>query len=554
MKWFQGEGDKGKRAIAVLRLLGYFDRPASADCLAALRQVPAIPDLTEALVGMSEADWDFVLKWLADAKLLSVNRDAAGKLLSLDTHPLLREYFSLKLRNEHSDAWQVGHRRLFEHLCTITEEKDQPTLEDLQPLYQAVAHGCQGGLQLEACNRVYMDRIQRGTGSEGFYSTNKLGAFGADLEAVAGFFEQPWSRLAPTLAENCQAWLLGQAAVCLHALGRLGEAVEPMRAGLEMSVTQNDWESASVRAGNLSELELTLGEVAAAVKHAEQSVAYADRNGDPFQRMINRTILACTLCEAGRRVQAEARFREAEAMQAKFQPQYPLLYAVQGFRYCDLLLLAAERSAWACTVGLTSARGPTTLRDTLGRRSQVKTALRSCRAVAERAARMFEWRVPGDSVLEMALDHLTLDRAALYASILDPRDGRRLTAAAHVTSAVDGLRDAGQQQFLPHGLLTRAWLRCTANLRTGPESAQADLDEAWETAKSGPMPLLLADIHLHRARLFHAVTPYPWATDLDGGSRGPKDDLAAARRLIEKHSYWRRREELEDAEEAAKQW
>ena len=40
----------------------------------------------------------------------------------------------------------------------------------------------------------------------------------------------------------------------------------------------------------------------------------------------------------------------------------------------------------------------------------------------------------------------------------------------------------------------------------------------------------------------------------DGKARGPKDDLAAARKLIEQCGYWRRKEELEDAEEAAKNW
>jgi len=58
------------------------------------------------------------------------------------------------------------------------------------------------------------------------------------------------------------------------------------------------------------------------------------------------------------------------------------------------------------------------------------------------------------------------------------------------------------------------------------------------------MPLFLADIHLYRARLFRNVTPYPWES--------PQHDLAEARRLIEKHGYWRRKEELEDAEAAAK--
>jgi hypothetical protein len=38
------------------------------------------------------------------------------------------------------------------------------------------------------------------------------------------------------------------------------------------------------------------------------------------------------------------------------------------------------------------------------------------------------------------------------------------------------------------------------------------------------------------------VKPYPW--------KSPQADLAEARRLIEKHGYWRRKEELEDAEKA----
>jgi hypothetical protein len=56
------------------------------------------------------------------------------------------------------------------------------------------------------------------------------------------------------------------------------------------------------------------------------------------------------------------------------------------------------------------------------------------------------------------------------------------------------------------------------------------------------MKLFLADIHLHRARLFFRVKPYPW--------KSRQDDVAEARKLIEQCGYWRRKEELEDAERA----
>jgi hypothetical protein len=109
---------------------------------------------------------------------------------------------------------------------------------------------------------------------------------------------------------------------------------------------------------------------------------------------------------------------------------------------------------------------------------------------------------------------------------------------------VSGLRRAGTQDFLPRGLLTRAWLRSLTGRATGPDSARSDLDEAWEIAERGSMPLHLADIHLYRARLFFHAKPYPW--------QSPEHDLAEARRLIFKHGYLRRKEELEDAESALK--
>ena len=93
--------------------------------------------------------------------------------------------------------------------------------------------------------------------------------------------------------------------------------------------------------------------------------------------------------------------------------------------------------------------------------------------------------------------------------------------------------------YVPRGLLSRAWLRCLDGDTAG---AHADLDEAWQIAERGPMRLHMADIHLHRARLFFCEKPYPWTS--------PKADLAAAEELINKCGYHRRDEELADAKKA----
>jgi len=528
--------------VAVLRLLGFFDRPAEEKLLAALRQVdePALSSenrggrriftqsrvprngkggspLTAPLHDLSETSWRRVLRRLSDLRLIDI---PAGPAATIDAHPLLRECFAEQVRTQFPAAWQAGHRRLFEVLCSTTEHRPA-TLAGLQPLYQAVAHGCLAGLHQQTLEEVYIERILRGTEADGFYSTRKLGAIGADLGAVARFFVVPWTTLEPSLAPAAQAWLLNDAAFHLRALGRLTEATEPMRAGLAAAAEQSEWNNAAARAGNLSELELTRGEIAAAVAVGEQAVTYADRNAEAFRQLATRTVLADALHQAGRCAEARDLFEDAEARQAAWQPEYPRLFSLPGFRYCNLLLTEAESAAWQRW-----------LRGEPGSGETLAAAVAACEAVGERARQTLAWVTAQNWLLDIALDHLTLARATLYkadfALPIPPPTHQ------HITAAVEGLRAAGDVSRLPHGLLTRAWLRC---LSVDEAGGRADLEEAWEIAKRGPMPLFQADVLLTRARLFRDRTA-----------------LAEARRLIEKHGYGRRLEELADAETAAGGW
>ncbi len=414
-RYFEAEGEKGRRQLAVLRLLGLFDRLASAECLAALRNPPTIEGLTKPIVSLSDALWRTSLRYLADRGLAVLQKEG-----SVDAHPLIREYFAGQLLRENPNAWRDAHGRIFDFLKDGTPQFPD-TLSGLQPLYQAVYHGCQAGRYEEARAGVYRDRILR---RAEFFSINKLGAFGADLGAIACFFAKPWIRLDPSLSAAAQAWLLTEAASRLRSLGRLREAVEPMRAGLEGVSTNQRWKNAAVSASNLSELDLNLGDVKAAVAHAEQSVAFAERSGDAFHRISKRATLADARHQAGEEEAARALFCEAERLQAEWQPHYPLLYSTQGFQYCDVLLARAELAA--------------------GTRPDVRTSGRQeeCAEVERRTLRMIEWRVSGDPLLDISLDHLCLGRARFYREILAGAPSS--ASGVDIEKAVVGLRAAGQ--------------------------------------------------------------------------------------------------------------
>jgi len=536
-KWLQ------PREMQVLRLIGLFDRAAPGDAVAALRREPAIAGLTDEVVELADEDWKWSVGVLRDNGLLAGVDENDPE--ALDAHPLVREYFGERLREEDEDAWRAGHARLYEHYKEAAPDLPD-TLPEMLPLYAAVVHGCRAGRVQEALAEVYWRRIQRGTES---YSTKKLGAIGAELTALAAFFDHPWDRPSAQLSEVVRAWLLNEAGFDLRALGRLAEAVEPMRAGLELLKADEDWKQAAASASNLSELTLTLGAVAEAVAAGEESVELADRSGDDFMRMVNRTVLADALHQAGHREESAAAFREAEAMQAERQPHYPRLYSLRGYRYCDLLLGVAEPEDGA---GLDGVAGAAAGRQ----RQEVERYRQACEEVRERAEEIFHWRdLPRwnpaqDSVLDVALDHLSLGRAHLGLALADPAGAADFdTATDHLDQAVAGLRQAANEEFIARGLLARAAFR---RLNGDPAGAAADLDEAQEIAERGAMRLHLADAHLERTRL-HLFQ--------HGDPAAARVCFEAARRIVEECGYGRRerevrwlRERLEEADAAGGGW
>ena len=485
-KWL-GEGVE----LAILRLLGLFDRPAEAASIYALRAAPVIPGLTEALQNLKEREWQQALAKLRRIKLLGAA--SANEPDTLDAHPLVREHFKQQLKRERPDVWREANNRLYEHLKRTTKEFPD-TVEEMSPLFAAVSHGCAAGRHQEALDEVYGRRIQRGNE---YFDLHKLGAYGADLAVLSGFFEISWQQTVAGLTERDKALVMNIAGFSLRALGRLQEAAQPLQAGLEMDIARKDWKNASAAAKNFSQLYQSIGDLPQTLKLAQQSVELADRSDDEFRRVLTRTNLAEGLHQAGRIEEAATTFREAEELQKQWQPEYPFLYALQGFRYCNLLLDQEE-----------------------------------AREVKERAAQTLEWaKLPG-TPLTNALDNLSLGRAWLLEA-QQAGTGDTAQAAKFLQRAVDGLRRAGDLSFLPFGLLARAALH---RFKSEYERAERDLAEVLRIATRGGMGLHLADYHLESARLHLA----------QGNQDKARQHLATAREMIERMGYHRRDNEVQE--------
>ena len=480
--------------VELLRMLGLFDRPAKAEEIAALRAAPPIPDLTEHVQGLSEADWLRLLDKLRRARLIAP--ESTHRPDVLDAHPLVREHFGQQLQQEYPEAWREGHNRLYEHLKARAKEYPD-TIEEMAPLFAAVAHGCQAGRHQEALIEVFWQRIRRGQEA---FSLKKLGAFTADLATLSGFFDPPWRQPVAGLTEAAKTFILGEAGYELRALGRLPEAAQPTQAALEAYIAGSNWEYAAIVANNLSELYLTLGDLAQALTYGQQTVDLADRSGDAFERISDRATLANALHQAGRLLEAEAAFGEAEEMQKDYSGHL-YLYSLRGFLYCELLLSQGEY-----------------------------------REAQSRAGQGLKWvEQAGLDILSAALDHLSLGRGHLLQAQHEGTGGLS-QSATYLERAVDGLRQAGAQEFIVRGLLARAELRRVMRDMAG---ARRDLDEALSIATRGGMRLYEADCHLEFARLHLACDEKEKA----------RERLAKAKGMIEEMGYHRRDGEVAELEE-----
>jgi serine/threonine protein kinase/tetratricopeptide (TPR) repeat protein len=209
-----GEGPE----LAVLCMLGLFDRPADENALGALLKSPAIPGLTESLTDLRPTEWQSILARLRRARLLA--GEDPHNPGQVDTHPLVREYFGEQLRSQQTNVWKECNRRLYQYYKTLAPQLPN-SFREMEPLFSAVICGCNAGLFRETLHDVYIPRIQRGNAC---FAANVLGARGPLLSVLVHFFERGrWESLVETavegqsLALEDQLFILMQAAAFLTA-------------------------------------------------------------------------------------------------------------------------------------------------------------------------------------------------------------------------------------------------------------------------------------------------------------------------------------------------
>ncbi|MBF0380410.1 MAG: toll/interleukin-1 receptor domain-containing protein [Magnetococcales bacterium] len=514
IKWLQVDNPA---ALEILKLMGLFDRPVPKGAMAVLRAAPAIAGLTGNISQLGQSKWAFVINILRKFRILNSNTEQIDdtqwaftvehlrkmRLLApvqgenrsvLDCHPLIREHFGEILQKQQPKAWQEAHNRLYEYYKNLAPHQPD-TLEEMEPLFAAVAHCCRAGRHEEALDEVYYSRIARDGKTD--YCGSILGAYGSDLGALANFFKKPWQEIDGEISDDWKAFLFSSAAFRLRALGRFSEVVEPFKAGLALYTANEEWKNAASIAINLSDFYLNQGEVEEALRWAKEAIDFIKKVDESFWLAAFTAKHGDVLHQSGQLEMAEELFQAGESRQKEVQHDYRFLYSVWGYQYCDLLLQKGEYEE-----------------------------------VLERAEQTLEWVTDTEDLLSIALDKLSLGRAYHQMS-LSNKSQDFSHADKWLNAAVKKLRQANALDELPRGLLARAALWRDMGSFV---AARKDLAETFDICQRGNSLLFLTDYHLESARLALA----------DGGDKKVAGEhLRKARDLVDQTGYHRRDGEVE---------
>jgi len=454
-----------------LYLLSLFDRPMG---LAEKDELVKHAECAAPLRTLNDLAWQPLEKTLENAGLLL---HSEGMRTQWDCHPLIRSYFGQQFKETRPAQFRQAHRVLFEYYQKVPQKQQPDTLEELEPLYRAVVHGCLAEKYYEV-DVIYWERILR---KNAYYSQNKLGAYSQDLIILEKFFNQDWSprefsgqklqNVKPEQWLDIQAWLFGIASYCLTSLGRLKEAVRPRELNVMLAIKASEdgrddnykkkkWQSASKASRNLSDLQLLLGKIKEAIQTAQKTLEFAEASDNISERVKSHSRYAWIAYMQGDVLKSTECFQKAERIQQESEPNTPLLPLFSGFLYCSFLLDQADEQS--------------KYEHILYRKVYVSK---------------------DERLLHIALEHL------IIAKVHHKQGG---TETDHFDEAVDKIRVAGTIQYLPMFLIDRANFYLD---QQQVDKALRDLTEAWQIIKRSDMKLYAVDYHLAMRRYARVKQP-----------------------------------------------
>jgi tetratricopeptide (TPR) repeat protein len=277
-----------------------------------------------------------------------LRRDPASNTYT--AHPLVRAHYAARLAAAECAAspWEcaaspwdpaavrAAYARIKDYyLARAGDTPENPTLDDLKPLIEAVHHAC-CAREYDEAHRIRRERIDQ---VNRLVLIHQLGAQETYLRLALEFFPSDDATQEPLGNEDEKRWILNTVGLCLMSLGRLGEAVPFDERGNAIALGMEDWHNASIGYRNLAEMHAHLGALASSAEAAGQALDLGRRAEDKQDERISLAYQAWAAHLRGDLEAAGAAFVQAEALERDIYSNMNIryLFSLRGIRHADAL-------------------------------------------------------------------------------------------------------------------------------------------------------------------------------------------------------------------------
>ena len=243
---------KGTIELDILKLLGFFDRAISFEVINVLKNKPLLENINDKLVDVSEVNWKYALDRLKQLHLIS----SSDKVL--DTHPLVREYFSKYIEESYNKSYIKGHYRLYKYYEKIPEKEYPDTVEEMEPLFQSIYHACKSEDYEHGIVEIYSKRINRGDVT---YLVNVLSRYDLALKLLSGFYKRTFIKFHELVDDIYKDVIVGHVAYALWTLGKVNNALGLLSNTLESSIDKKQYDVLIRNVNNIIDINIVCGKL-----------------------------------------------------------------------------------------------------------------------------------------------------------------------------------------------------------------------------------------------------------------------------------------------------
>lgn len=324
LQWYDGHLTDEQRTF--MKIFSLFRRAVNEDDFKGVFRSEMETPFNQPLKDMKYFSFIRMVDNLSDRRLITKESDN-----TYSTHPLIKNYFESVFDKTEK---KLCHKGIYRYIGTYAPERPM-TLEEMQPLFEQVYHGCRAGFYQETLDDVYLSKIQR---EREFYLIHKLGVWETDLNLILNFFPHgDLSQLPVVENRAAQSWLLNAAGLSLLNIGQPYKAEGLFIRETRMQVEDKDWRNASTGYENLADLQFRAGRINEAIESSKNAFEMAEKTGSKGYQVYSKAYLAYTLSLKGDTEEAGKLFREADGLEREIDPDKGGLYSLWGVFYADFL-------------------------------------------------------------------------------------------------------------------------------------------------------------------------------------------------------------------------